>query len=125
MPVESLKRSKEFQISLIDGDVKTVSDFQENHIKRLQARVVQLENAILAHATTRLDDRCWLDDLNLYRLVGIEEHPGLALPESQFLSRCQQYWHCQQTGVPYISQNKEAELGRRLLELVKELDLQS
>lgn len=68
---------------------------------RLIARVEELEAAIKEHAAQRLDDRCFLDDLKLYKLVGIDEHPGLALPEAEFISNCKRYWKCQQTGEKY------------------------
>ena len=64
-------------------------------------RIKVLEDAIKEHAAQRLDDRCFLDDLKLYKLVGIDEHPGLALPEEEFLGNCKRYWKCQQTGEDY------------------------
>lgn len=64
-------------------------------------RILQLEEAIRNHAAQKGDDRCWLDDLVLYRLVGIDTHQGLALPEEEFLGNCKRYWKCQQTGENY------------------------
>jgi len=79
-------------------------DDLEHYMKacsKLKHRVEQLENAIKEHAAQRLDDRCFMDDLKLYKLVGINEHPGLALPEEEFIGNCRRYWKCQQTGEEY------------------------
>lgn len=75
--------------------------------KYLAERVLELHLAIKEHAAQRLDDRCFLDDLKLYKLVGIDEHPGLALPEEEFLGNCKRYWKCQQTGEKYIKGRTE------------------
>ncbi len=81
------------------------ADFQhltaENN--ELRDRVKELENAIREHAAQRENDRCWLDDLKLYKLIGIDEHPGLKLPKPTFLSNCQRYWECQQAGKTYTN----------------------
>ncbi|HEY9678749.1 MAG TPA: hypothetical protein V6C76_12120 [Drouetiella sp.] len=78
-----------------------MDDVEQTQISSLQARVKELEDAIRYHAEQRGDDRCFLDDLALYKLIGIEEHPGLNLPVDQFLSNCRRYWTCQQTGAEY------------------------
>ncbi len=70
-------------------------------ISKLQQRIDELEAAIKEHAAQREDDRCFLDDLKLYKLVGIDNHPGLSMSEEQFLSNCRRYWKCQQTGEAY------------------------
>lgn len=70
-----------------------------------EARARELEEAIKEHAAQRGDDRCFLDDLKLYRLVGIDTHPGLDLPENEFLSNCRRYWKCQQTGEEYRTES--------------------
>lgn len=77
-------------------------DFYQPRYEALNARIKELEDAIKEHAAQRGDDRCWVDDLKLYKLVGIEEHPGLKLPEEEFLSNCKRYWKCQQTGERYM-----------------------
>lgn len=78
-----------------------------NEVTALKNRIRELEEAIREHAAQRGDDRCWLDDLKLYKLVGIEEHPGLGLPEEQFLKNCKRYWNCQQTGATYRTNEVE------------------
>lgn len=69
----------------------------------LAVRVQELESAIKYHAAQERDDRCWMDDLKLYKLVGITEHPGLSLPKEQFLSNCAKYWQCQQDKKGYLA----------------------
>lgn len=69
----------------------------------LRIRIDILEAAIREHAAQEGDDRCWKDDLKLYKLIGIEEHPGLPLPKDQFLTNCSHYWDCQQTSKGYLA----------------------
>ncbi len=66
-----------------------------------KGRIKELEDAVRYHAEQRGDDRCFLDDLKLYRLIGIDEHPGLALSKEEFTSNCARFWECQQTGKEY------------------------
>lgn len=76
--------------------------FLEEDTNSLKVHLAELQAGIIEHASQRGDDRCWLDDLKLYKLVlDIKEHPGLKLPEQEFLSNCKRYWQCQQNGVPY------------------------
>lgn len=76
-------------------------------IAHKELRILELEDAIRYHAEQNGDDRCFLDDLQLYKLIGITEHPGLALPREQFLSNCSRYWECQQTGKEYKTNPNE------------------
>lgn len=72
--------------------------------RNLRKRIKELEDAIKEHAAQRLDDRCQLDDLKLYKLVGINEHPGLDMPKEQFLGGCSKFYDCQQPpGKPYVA----------------------
>lgn len=65
-------------------------------------KYVELQEAVKEHAEQLLDDRCFLDDLKLYKLVGIEDHPGLEMPKEQFLNNCSKYWECQQLKKAYL-----------------------
>lgn len=59
-------------------------------------RVGILETAIRKHRDQRGDDRCWLDDLELYAVLG-DEQPDLTLPlREEFLSNCSRFWECRQ-----------------------------
>jgi hypothetical protein len=61
-------------------------------------RVEKLEAAIRKHRDQRGDDRCWLDDMELYAVIGDAVSPKiLELPEkSEFLGNCARYWECRQ-----------------------------
>ncbi len=63
----------------------------------LAARVLKLEAAIRKHRSQRLDDRCWLDDEELYSALddGIKANTKLP-PKDEFLSHCSRFWHCRQ-----------------------------
>lgn len=72
-------------------------------LKSHRRRIAELEQAIRDHRDARGDDRCWLDDIELYKVLGEDEVPEamqLALPNREaFLGRCAQYWeHRQKPG---------------------------
>lgn len=60
--------------------------------------IARLRRAIADHRDARGHDRCWLDDLALYRVLGGEiPGSGLALPpRCEFLARCEAYWERRQ-----------------------------
>ena len=59
-------------------------------------RVVLLEDAIRRHRDQRGDDRCWLDDAELYSVLG-EGQPDTTLPpQEEFLSNCARFFECRQ-----------------------------
>lgn len=70
------------------------------HARRdLEAEVERLKAAIREHRDQRGDNRCWLDDLNLYTALGegtsdpwITELPTC----SEFLQSCRRYWQQRQ-----------------------------
>lgn len=67
-----------------------------------QERIVELETAIRKHRDQRGDDRCWLDDRQLYHAViepnGRENLPDLVLPpKCEFLESCSRYWEHRQS----------------------------
>lgn len=62
-----------------------------------QDRITQLETAIRKHRDQRGDDRCWVDDMELYEVLAESEQPVLKLPpRSVFLRNCARYWECRQ-----------------------------
>lgn len=79
---------------------------QDYHSAQRAAVVAENESlrvAIREHRDARGDDRCWLDDIELYKALGEDEVPEamqLALPNREaFLGRCAQYWeHRQKPG---------------------------
>ncbi len=66
------------------------------------ARIAQLEAAIRKHRSQKLDDRCWLDDEELYSALDDGVKADTALPPKEtFLSNCNRFWECRQaTGSP-------------------------
>lgn len=64
-----------------------------------EQRVSQLETAIRTHRDQRGDDRCWLDDAELYAVLGEDQatQTDFKLPPRQtFLQNCSRYWECRQ-----------------------------
>ena len=62
-----------------------------------EERVIILETAIRKHRDQRGDDRCWIDDLELYEVLADPEQPVFKLPpRSTFLNNCARYWECRQ-----------------------------
>jgi hypothetical protein len=62
-------------------------------------RLSKLEDAIRDHRDARGDDRCWLDDIELYKALGepVPEDMELALPNRDaFLTRCGKYFEHRQ-----------------------------
>jgi len=63
----------------------------------LLSRVAILEAAIRKHRSQKLDDRCWLDDEELYSVLGDGVKADTRLPPKEdFLSACSHFWHCRQ-----------------------------
>jgi hypothetical protein len=59
----------------------------------MNREVELLKDAIRRHRDATSDDRCWVDDLELYAALGEEEPPNTALPpEREFLESCRRYW---------------------------------
>ena len=53
----------------------------------------KLENAINHHRKQKSDDRCWLDDLELYAVLGDDVLPDNSLPcKEKFLNNCSRYY---------------------------------
>jgi len=69
-----------------------------NELHKQQREKQALYDAILAHHSARGHNRCWLNDLELYKAAGLPPDPTLfKLPcLEEFLSKCQEY-HQQQT----------------------------
>lgn len=72
-------------------------------------RIKTLEAAIRKHRDQRGDDRCWLDDMELYAVLGEPIHPNiLALPPREtFLGNCARYFECRQRHADPAEAEKE------------------
>jgi hypothetical protein len=67
-------------------------------IRSLTGDVDQLKAAIRHHRDQRRDERCWLDDMELYKVLGEPvDAADLALPpRDEFLESCRRYWQQRQ-----------------------------
>ncbi len=62
-----------------------------DRIAELEAEVQRLTDAIKLHHSKKGDDRCWMDDVNLYAVLGLPS-PYTLLPERpQFAVSCTRY----------------------------------
>ena len=58
-------------------------------------RIQELEAAIRKHRDQRGDDRCWVDDLELYKVLGDSDNvtPDNSLPaKDEFLRNCARFY---------------------------------
>lgn len=97
---------------------------------KAKVRANMLEAAIRKHKEQREDDRCWMDDFDLYTAIDpeytIEQHKQDAkLPAKQvFLSNCERFYECRQAGVPYQAFSVNVTIlqyQKRIAELEKKL----
>lgn len=61
-----------------------------------EERIKELEDAIREHRDQKGDDRCWLDDRKLYRVIGDDADLSLP-PKHDFLKSCERYWEQRQS----------------------------
>lgn len=60
------------------------------------ARLARLEKAIRRHRDARGNDRCWQNDIDLYKELGEPLPDGPELPpRDEFLKNCAGYYECQ------------------------------
>ena len=89
--------------------------------KTLAVRVVELEAAIRRHRDERGDDRCWMDDIELYKALpeGVGD-ADLRLCEPDVMrANCERYIaHRHNPALPYVSPQDEID---RLMKLVSDL----
>lgn len=84
-----------------------------------ELRVKELENAIRAHRDQRGDDRCWMDDEALYKVLP----EGYVPPKrdvSVEIKHCLQFISCRQNPqTEYISPQREIERLQSQIENMK------
>lgn len=64
-------------------------------LKAVLNRLDEVEAAIRKHRDQRGDDRCWMDDQELYAVVG-EPIISPLPPKKEFLNNCERFWECRQ-----------------------------
>lgn len=95
--LDTLKASLVFPPRMASGTPICVLERQT--ILDAVVRIEALEQAIIKHRDQRGDDRCWLDDLELYALVGGAPDNSLP-PKEKFLANCARFYdnRCQNAG---------------------------
>jgi hypothetical protein len=69
-------------------------------IHGLEGEVRKLEDAIRTHRDQKADDRCWLDDVALYAVLGDGVvHDSRLPPKCDFLQSCARFWEQRQAMV--------------------------
>lgn len=78
----------------------------------MKSEAKKLRTAIIKHRSQRADDRCWLDDLELYRVLGdsVQEYDPSMPPREEFLVNCVRYYdkRCVRGNWPTYQQLQEA-----------------
>jgi hypothetical protein len=99
----------------------------------LQVERDQLISAIRKHRDQKGDDRCWLDDYNLYtalfNVTTLDEDRNIDLalpPKEDFLKSCERYWAQRKIGVRELGEEPGCmtikQLEDRVAQLTKERD---
>lgn len=115
MSEEEIKQSKQYELNRLEE----MDGWKKDEIKD---EVHRLRKAIRAHRDERGHDACWLDDLELYKVLpeGTSDVDQQLPPEKEFLDNCKRYYdHRKDPNIVFIRQ-KEVDIERVLL---RELDI--
>jgi hypothetical protein len=81
----------------------------------MEIRIEELEGAIRKHRDERGDDRCWMDDVELYAVVGDTTQPDFTLPpRAEFLGNCARFFDCRQRNTTHKEAVQEYKAGTEL-----------
>jgi hypothetical protein len=83
-------------------DIAVIQSIQEGVLEKTKAENDKLKAAIRKHRDQKSDDRCWLDDVNLYRVLGGQEWDDYRSdlpPKCEFLESCARFWEQRQRPV--------------------------
>jgi hypothetical protein len=84
----------------------------------------RLRAAIRKHRDQHGDDRCWLDDQELYKVLGDQNEPDNSMPpKEQFLANCSRYYdrRCVEGEWPtYQELEQRADRADRALKQIRE-----
>jgi hypothetical protein len=88
---------------MADDEVGMLAEADDPTVRRLAEEVLRLRAAIAAHSAKRGHELCWLNDLELWKAVGIDVgYPHDSLPvREEFLAQCQRYYASRVSGSPY------------------------
>ena len=86
-----------------DEELGGLVSANDPQVRRLAGEVLRLRNAIATHAAKRGNELCWLNDVALWKSVGIDAgYPHDSLPvREEFLAQCARYHASRVTGAPY------------------------
>jgi hypothetical protein len=72
-------------------------------VRRLAGEVLRLRSAIESRASKRGHELCWLNDVALWKTVGLEsDYPHDAVPvREEFLAQCARYQASRVSGTQY------------------------
>jgi hypothetical protein len=86
-----------------DEELGALVSSGEATARRLAGEVLRLRGAIAAHAAKRGHELCWLNDVELWKSIGIDAgYPHDSLPvREEFLAQCARYHASRVTGTPY------------------------
>ena len=84
--------TKETNMGELDEDLQKTTNIEE-----LRLEIIRLRNGIRKHRDQQGDDRCWLDDIELYKLLPDNISFITDLPaKDKFLKNCERFWETRQ-----------------------------
>ncbi len=77
-------------------DYRRHADYLFDVVCNRNSEIARLKNAIRRHRDNRGDDRCWLDDQELYAALGETEAVFILPPRPVFLKNCERFFDMRQ-----------------------------
>lgn len=77
---------------------KSKADTGRCAVEYWKSQADEYKQAIKVHRSQRLDDRCWIDDYDLYAVLGDEPHEvdTRLPPKEEFMQNCARFHECRQ-----------------------------
>lgn len=90
-------------MKLTDHMLKCCVESDDKVIRTLAAEVTRLREGIRNHQSKRGHEICWLNDIELWRLLDPDaRYPHKTLPvREEFLTQCAQFYESRLKGTPY------------------------
>lgn len=72
-------------------------DLKNKKLEEVKEELLKLRNGIRYHRDQKGDDRCWLDDVELYKLLPEQRDADFTLPpKDEFARDCARFWQSRQ-----------------------------
>ena len=86
-----------------DEELGALVSAGDTTVRRLAGEVLRLRDAIASHAAKRGHELCWLNDVELWKAIGIDAgYPHDSVPvREEFLKQCGRYYASRVIGTPY------------------------